>query len=40
MNNILLIKKGDENAFVAMYHGLNGRVFNYFLKKTRQPDVA
>jgi RNA polymerase sigma-70 factor (ECF subfamily) len=40
MNNILLIKKGDENAFVEMYHGLNGRVFGYFLKKTRQPEVA
>jgi RNA polymerase sigma-70 factor (ECF subfamily) len=40
MNNILLIKKGDENAFVEMYHRLNGRVFNFFLKKTRQPEVA
>lgn len=38
--DILLIKKGDENAFVQMYHRLNGRVFNYFLKKTRQPDIA
>ena len=40
MNNILLIKKGEENAFVEMYHRLNGRVFNFFLKKTRQPEVA
>lgn len=40
MNNILLIKKGDENAFVELYHGLNGKVFSYFLKKIRQPEVA
>lgn len=38
--DILLIKQGDENAFVEMYHALNGRVFNYFLKKIRQPDLA
>ena len=38
--NILLIKQGNENAFVEMYHGLNGRVFNYFLKKIRQPEIA
>jgi RNA polymerase sigma factor (sigma-70 family) len=40
MNNILLIKKGEENAFVEMYHRLNGRVFNFFLKKTREAEVA
>jgi RNA polymerase sigma-70 factor (ECF subfamily) len=38
--NILLIKQGDENAFVKLYHELNGRVFNYFLKKTHQPEIA
>ncbi|SFD47831.1 RNA polymerase sigma-70 factor, ECF subfamily [Chitinophaga sp. CF118] len=38
--DILLIKKGDEHAFVEMYHLLNRRVFNYFLKKTGQTDVA
>lgn len=43
MNNtidILAVKNGDEKAFVAMYHQLNGRVFNFFSKKTREQEVS
>jgi len=38
--DILAVKNGDEKAFVAMYHQLNGRVFNFFKKKTREPEMA
>lgn len=38
--DISAVKMGDEKAFVELYHRLNGRVFNFFLKKTREPEMA
>src|SRR3954470_19432709 len=38
--NISAIREGDEKAFVVMYYLLNGKVYNFFLKRTRHSDVA
>ncbi|MHA4806856.1 RNA polymerase sigma factor [Flavitalea flava] len=43
MNNIIdisAVKEGNEKAFVNMYYQLNGRVFNFFMKKTRVVEMA
>jgi RNA polymerase sigma factor (sigma-70 family) len=37
---ISAIRDGDEKAFVGMYHQLNGKVYNFFLKRTREPEIA
>jgi RNA polymerase sigma factor (sigma-70 family) len=38
--DILLIKQGNEKAFVEMYYQMNARVYHYFLKKTQLEEVA
>jgi RNA polymerase sigma-70 factor (ECF subfamily) len=38
--NISAIIDGDEQAFVHLYHQLNGKVYNFFLKRTGEPEMA
>jgi RNA polymerase sigma factor (sigma-70 family) len=38
--DIYAIREGDEKAFVVMYYLLNGKVYNFFLKRTRHSEVA
>jgi len=38
--DISAIREGDEKAFVVMYYLLNGKVYNFFLKRTRHSEVA
>jgi RNA polymerase sigma-70 factor (ECF subfamily) len=37
---ISAIREGGEQAFEAMYHQLNGKVFNFFLKRTGEQESA
>ena len=38
--DILLIKNGNEKAFEAMYTLLNGKVFNFFVRRKCEPEEA
>ena len=43
MNNTIdvsALREGDEKTFVTAYHQLNGRVFNFFLKRTGEQELA